>query len=92
MDSILQKSKVCYYCGTTIGLHRHHIFFGKNRKLSEEDGCVVYLCYKHHTGVFGIHNNHKMDLELKKKCEEAWLKRYDKSIEEFIGRYGKNYL
>ena len=92
-DSILQRDKACYICGTTQNLDRHHIFFGTaNRRLSEEDGCVVYLCRRHHTGGAGVHNNRKVDLTLKARCEEAWLEEYDKTIEDFIKRYGRNYL
>lgn len=93
MDSIIQKEKVCYICGTTSNLHKHHIFFGTaNRKLSEEDGCVVYLCVNHHTGLQGVHNNHRLDLDLKQKCERAWIRHFNKSIEDFIKRYGKSYI
>lgn len=92
IDSILSNNKECYICGSTINLHRHHVFFGRaNRRLSDEDGCVVYLCQAHHTGAYGVHNNRKLDLILKAKCEAEWLKRYgDKK--DFIKRYGKNYL
>lgn len=92
-ESILQKNKVCYICGTTQNLHRHHIFFGTaNRSISEADGCVVYLCQRHHTGASGVHGNRKIDLTLKARCEEAWLIKYDKTIEDFIARYGRNYI
>jgi hypothetical protein len=69
------------------------VFYGTaNRRLSEEDGCVVYLCRRHHTGGAGVHNNRKVDLTLKARCEEAWLEEYGKTIEDFIARYGKNYI
>lgn len=92
MESILQKEKRCYICGTTFNLHLHHVFAGSRRKLSDQDGCVCYLCMQHHIGTYGVHNFPKLDKELKQKCERAWLKRYRKSVEEFIERYGKNYL
>lgn len=91
--SLLQRNKACYMCGTTQNLHRHHVFFGSaNRKLSDADGCVVYLCKYHHTGEHGVHFNKKLDLSLKRKCEQAYLKHYNKTIDDFIQRYGKNYL
>lgn len=91
--SILQDKKYCYICGTSQNLHRHHIFYGSgNRKLSETDGCVVYLCQAHHTGERGVHFNKKLDLSLKRKCEQAYLKQNNKTIDDFIQRYGKNYL
>ena len=91
--SIIQNEKACYICGATQNLHLHHIFFGSaNRRLSDADGCVVYLCQRHHTGAAGVHGNRKIDLSLKTKCEKAWLEYYGKTIEDFIKRYGRNYL
>lgn len=91
--SILQNEKACYICGTTLNLHLHHIFYGTGkRSISDADGCVVYLCQRHHTGAAGVHFNKKIDLTLKARCEKAWLEKNDKTIEDFIARYGKNYL
>ena len=93
VKSLLQRHKACYICGRTIDLHLHHIFYGTaNRSLSDADGCVVYLCQAHHTGARGVHFNKKLDLTLKIKCEQAYLKHYNKTIDDFIKRYGKNYL
>lgn len=80
-------------CGTTLNLHVHHVFYGTaNRRLSDEDGCVVYLCQRHHTGEQGIHNNHKADKTLKAKCQIEYMRQNNKTLEEFIARYGKNFL
>ena len=93
VKSLLQRNEACYICGTTLNLHLHHIFYGTaNRKLSDADGCVVYLCQRHHTGAAGVHFNRKVDLTLKTRCEKAWLIKYNKTIEDFIKRYGKNYI
>lgn len=93
VKSLLQRHKACYFCGRTIDLHLHHIFYGTaNRSISDADGCVVYLCQDHHTGARGVHFNKKLDLSLKMKCEQAYLKHYNKTIDDFIQRYGKNYL
>ncbi len=91
--SILQNNKSCYVCGTTLNLHLHHIYYGTaNRKLSDADGCVVYLCATHHTGAQGVHFNRKLDLYLKCKCEKEYLNKYNKTVEDFLKRYGRNYL
>ena len=91
--SILQRNKACYVCGTTLNLHLHHIYYGRaNRKLSDADGCVIYLCQAHHTGAQGVHQDHRLDLTIKAKCEIQWLKEYGKTKEDFIKRFGKNYL
>lgn len=94
MGSIIQDTKQCYVCNTKNNLHLHHIIFGKNRKKADEDGLVVYLCYEHHEGTYGVHgkNGHKLDIELKKQAELYWLKYNNKTEEDFIKRYGKNYL
>lgn len=94
-NSIISNAKKCYICNTPYNLHIHHILYGtRNRIKSDEDGLVVYLCYNHHEGTNGVHgkNGHILDLKLKQKAEECWLKYYDKTIDDFIKRYGKNYL
>ena len=93
MKSILQTEKECFKCHTTQNLHKHHVFYGTaNRKISEQDGCFVYLCQYHHTGGGGVHSDREFDLNLKRECEKAWLVTYDKTENDFIQRYGKNYL
>lgn len=92
--SIISNIKQCYICGSKNNLHYHHICFGRNRKNSDEDGLMVWLCYQHHEGTNGIHGKYgkELDLKLKKIAEEHWLLYYQKDIEDFIKRYGKNYL
>ena len=94
MKSIIQNKKECYICGKTTSLHSHHIIFGKNRKKADEDGLTVYLCYEHHEGTNGVHgkNGHELDERLKKIAEDIWIRHNKKTIEDFIERYGKNYL
>ena len=93
VKSILQRNKACYICGTTLNLHYHHIFYGTaNRKISDIDRCACYLCVEHHTGIRGVHHNRTLDTQLKKVCELAYLKEYKATKEDFIKRYGKNYL
>jgi len=92
-DSIMQVWRCCYVCKNTIGLHKHHIFEGRNRNNSEEDGLWLYLCAKHHNmSDEGIHFNKELDLKVKKEAEKRWLEYYNKTIDDFIKRYGKNYI
>lgn len=92
-ESILQRNKACYICGTTFNLHLHHVFYGTaNRKLSDADGCVIYLCQAHHTGAHGVHFNKKIDLTIKARTQITWQKHYNKTTEDFIARYGRSYL
>lgn len=68
-------------------------FFGKNRNKSIEDGCCVYLCPRHHNlSNEGVHFNKELDLHLKKEMEKQWIKTYNKTIDDFIKRYGRNYI
>ena len=91
--SILQNEKKCYVCGTTQNIHIHEVMFGRNRNNSIKDGCCVYLCgYHHNQSNEGVHFNHKLDMELKQKMEKRWLDYYHKDIEDFIKKYGRNYL
>lgn len=93
MKSILSNDKKCLICGSTIGLHRHHIFYGTaNRKKSEEDGCWCYLCGVHHNmSSKGVHFNKKNDLKVKRLCQERW-EELNGSREEFRKRFGQSYL
>lgn len=91
--SILQKEKRCYVCDTTSNIHIHETYYGKNRQKSIEDGCCVYLCGRHHNqSNLGVHFNHELDLEIKKQMEKCWLEHYNKTIDDFIKKFGRNYL
>lgn len=94
MKSIIQNEKKCYVCPRFMGLHEHHIIYGKNRKNSEQDGLKVYLCYEHHEGTNGVHgkNGHDLDLFLKRVAQKKWLEYYNKTQEEWLEKYKKNYL
>lgn len=90
----IQDIKQCYVCGAKNNLHLHHIIFGKNRKKADEDGLTVWLCYDHHEGTYGVHGKygHMLDSRLKQIAEEIWLEHYNKTTDDFIKRYGKNYI
>ena len=91
--SLLQNDKYCIVCGTSIDIQYHHIYFGvANRRLSDEDGCTCYICMAHHTGILGVHHNRELDIGLKQLCQNAWQEHYNKTTDDFIKRYGKNYL
>ena len=96
-----KERKPCFLCGKYAHTERHHIFGGyANRKLSEQDGLVVYLCRScHNEPPNGVHfNKERMDA----------LRRYGQTVYEnnliadgktrqeartaFIKRYGKNYI
>ncbi len=106
--SIIQEEKECYICNNfnfpkaqlisykncVMGIEKHHIFFGSaNRKLSEKYGLTVYLCTEHHrVGKYAVHRNINTDLMLKQMAQKIFMKKKDKTIEDFIKIFGKNYL
>ena len=49
---------------------------------------------KHHRGTNGVHgkNVNELDHRLKQIAEKKWIDTYNKSINDFIKRYGRNYL
>lgn len=92
-ESIVKTSRSCFFCGRETGLERHHIMFGTaNRRLSEEDGLVVYLCHYHHRLIHDSSKGREFDIALKQAAELAWLKHYGGNIRDFVERYGKNFL
>lgn len=79
----------CYICLRYGRTDEHHIFGGRNRKLSDMDGLTVRLCRKCHRA---LHDKGVMEKELHVIGEKAWLRTYHKSVDDFVERYGKNYL
>ena len=94
MESLLSRYKCCYVCGTTMNLHKHHVYGGTGRRQSSDrEGCGVWLCADHHNmSRAGVHQNHKLDNRIKVECQEAWEARTGRSREEFIKTFGRNYL
>ena len=83
----------CIICGKT-PVNLHEIFFGSNRQNSIKHGTVIPLCTaEHHKGnAEGIHKDKELDLIWKRKGQLTFMKHYNKSINEFISIFGKNYL
>ena len=73
--------------------HRHECFGGANRKLSIEDGLVIFISPQmHNIGDKGIHYNKEFMEYVHKIAQQTWQDYYGKTTEDFISRYGKNYL
>lgn len=90
--SILKNEPVCFVCGITYGIQKHHIYGGGNRQMSEKNGFWVYLCPRHHTRtIYSVHGDpdHKLDNELKKICQTVYER--DHTREEFIKLVGRSY-
>ena len=92
---VTDDTKHCYihkkYLGMEVdAVHEHHMCHGTaKRALADEDHLVCGLCaYCHQL----LHDKHYHDLDLIQDAERAWLEHNNSSIEEWIKRYGKNYL
>lgn len=94
MKSIMQTKKECYICGITIWLEEHHVFEGTaNRKLSEKYGLKIYLCHRHHNEPpDGIHFDKWLRDRIKNEAQRKFMEYYNKTKEDFIKIFGKNYL
>lgn len=82
--------RICELCGKPAD-HRHHVFGGCNRKLSEKYGLVADLCHLCHINSnYAVHRNRFSDLKLKRKYQRMFEERYPE--ESFIKIFGRNYL
>lgn len=91
MKSIMQDEKECYITGSTENLHKHHIFFGGNRKNSEKYGCWVWLRADwHNMSSYGVHFDRELDLRLKAECQAKFEAIW--GHEKFMHIFGRNYL
>lgn len=89
--SIMQNKKVCYITGSTLNLHKHHIFKGCYRKKAEKYGCWVWLRADwHNMSNYGVHFNKELDTRLKKECQRKFEALYDRDT--FMREFGQNYL
>ncbi len=91
MKSILQQRKECYITRSTDDLHKHHIYPGSNRAISEKHGFWIYLRSDWHTGSsYCVHADPELMLKLKKLCQAKY--ELNHSRDEFIVLIGRSYL
>lgn len=91
MKSILQDEKKCYVTEQTSGLHKHHIYGGANRKISEDNGFWVWLTPEYHNmSDRGVHFNKEFDTLLKQECQTKYEETH--SRDEFMALIGRSYL
>lgn len=95
-DSILQDDLTCcFLCGRRDRkLDRHEVFFGAAyRQKSKADGLWVCLCHEDcHEGKNGAQYNREVRERLSAYAQEKAQDKYGWSTEEWIARYGKNWL
>lgn len=91
MNSILQSEKECFITHRKWGLHKHHIFGGPNRQISEKNGFFIWLIPQlHNMSDEGIHFNKEFDLRIKRLCQAEFEKTHTR--DEFMALIGRNYL
>lgn len=86
------RADKCFTCGSFYDIELHHIFKGKNRKVSDRNGFTVHLCAVCHRGRFGVHgkDGHNIDLYLMETCQRTYEETHTRA--EFMALIGKNYL
>lgn len=88
--SIICNEKECVKCGNP-RVHKHHIFGGARRNISEKNGFWMYLCAAHHNmSDEGIHFNASFDRKAKAFCQKVYERSH--SHEEFMALIGRNYI
>lgn len=92
MKSVLQKDDKCFYCRMAAGTEWHHLFPGRpNRAHSEADGLKVLLCWPCH---WKVHNDTQVSGQMMTELKQEGQRAYEEthSREDFVKRYGRNYL
>lgn len=85
----------CYihkkYLGVEVmGTELHHCLHGSaNRKVADRERCYCRLCKSCHQR---LHDQGYHDLDLQQDAERAWLKHNNKTVNDWIKLFGKNYL
>ena len=95
-------NNMCHYCGRYVEIpHKHHIFGGANRKLSEQYGLWVYLCPEHHNmSNHSVHRDRKIMEKYHTLGQKAFEKKFmhdkmaseDEARTEFMRIFGRSYL
>lgn len=88
--SIMQDEKACYITGRTDHLHKHHIFGGGRRKISEKWGLWIWLTGEYHNlSSHGIHFDAKLDRLVKTQCQQRFEELHGHG--QWMKVIGKNY-
>lgn len=81
----------CMFTGAA-PVERHHVFGGRNKKLSEKYGFIAPLRPDlHPNGVFAGKHSKEVDTKLKTMCQQYYEEHYG-TREQFIKEFGKSYL
>ena len=99
MKSILhEKDGTCYLCvrlgndyRTHKYLEKHHVFAGKNRRISDQNGLTVWLCHEHHrTSAAAVHVCQGNLRIIQEDAQREYEKTHTR--DQWMKLIGKNYL
>lgn len=90
------EERECFICQNP-NVARHHIYGGHGRRpVSDDEGCWVYLCPRHHNmSDFGVHFDKELDMFFKADCQRRWERREgikEPGHETFIRLMGRSYV
>lgn len=91
--SIMQDDlTVCFLCGASgRKLDRHEPFGGANRQKSKAHGMWCMLCHEPcHLSI--VHREAEENNRLKVKAQRLAMEKYGWTKDDFIRKYGKNYV
>ena len=106
MQSIMATERgTCYLC-KKYGLYAqkdtelYHIFGGGSRRACNDDGVTIYLCRRHRRLCHEGSQSPMLRFKLHQEGQRKWLEHYGPDLvkagkdptEEFMKRYGRNYL
>lgn len=87
------RKNQCFLCGYVGQTERHHIFGASNRNKSEKYDLTVHLChYCHNEPPNGVHQNKFNRQQLQAAAQIEWQNRYNKTTDDFIKEFGRNYI
>ena len=89
MDTIIQDERVCYRCGKTENLHKHHALAGSYRGNAERLGLKIYLCPECHRFV---HDHEDIMKEYRKMAQLKAMEFYGWSVDDFIRKVGRSFI
>lgn len=94
-----EKDGTCYLCAKLRGnyrkhpvVHKHHIYPGVLRQVSEREGFTVYLCPEHHNmSPESVHQNHELMELIQKDCQRRYEETHTRQQFREL-TYSRNYL
>ena len=82
----------CELCGAYGEVHKHHVFPGPLRSVSEKWGATAMLCVECHEGKNGVHRNRQKAEALKAKTQKRIMRAEGWSMAQWRIEFGKSYI